>query len=65
MGSFGKMLSQEEWNERLQRAGIRISKEPDEKGRYVIENFNGSDEELFKILNCIPFEESMEKLNDK
>lgn len=42
---------------------LKISSTPNEYGEYAID-FNGSEEELLKQLNCIKLEDALKKFND-
>ena len=61
MGSLGKALH-ESVDEIYRRTGIKFSDEPDAKGRYIIENFDGSVEELAERLDCVTAEDAMKRL---
>lgn len=63
MGSFGKALH-ESVDEIYRRTGIKFSDKPDAKGRYVIENFDGSIEELAERLDCVTVENAIKRLNE-
>ncbi len=63
MGSFGKALH-ESVDEIYRRTGIKFSDKPDAIGRYVIENFDGSIEELAERLDCVTVENAIKRLNE-
>lgn len=63
MKSFGKAIN-ESADTIFKNTGLRISDHKDEKGRFIIENFDGDIEELAKKLDCITIENAIKQFNN-